>query len=161
MWMTNLADSPRVRWAHVEITSEQVKVAAGLGIPLAPDDTFLIASARIVDAVADAIGERPTNAPTEKQMIIANELGIDIGFDSRRVASVKIKQAIQERDYRENAIEQMSLRPGDLVEPNAEDCTYWFQRIVSSIRWDGLVFFKGTQGGSAHARTLKRIEITD
>ena len=164
-WRTDLVDSPKARWANVATTAEQVRIAECVGISLMPDDTFLTASARIVDTIADAIGDFPTDVPTAEQKSLAKEIRLDIGSESRRVARVKLKQVIQERRFRENmhALEQMALRPGDVVVHRldvgkASEEHRDVRKVVSSIRWDGLLFFKGGEGAQAHAKNLKKAE---
>ena len=60
-------------------------------------------------------------------------------------------------------IRRVDLSPGDTVTerlvitaPNGETTEYDNQSVVSSIRWDGLVYLEGTQRPS-YARFLKKV----
>ena len=91
LWRTDSVDFSKVLWAETRPTTAQTRAAERLGVPLEEDDTFLIASARIIDAVCDAIGDTPVHAPTDRQKVLATAQGVDIAADTRRVAWAKIK----------------------------------------------------------------------
>lgn len=162
--------SSKTLWITWQHTSEQAYVAARLGIDLASEDTFIVAQARILDAVAETIGETPRHDPTEKQRHLASELGIDISEDSRRVAWAKIRQTTQKRYYDANveAIQRMQLVPGDVVferkvirgptDHTSQEIIVESTDVVSSIRWDGLVYFKGGRGRASWAQLLTKVD---
>ena len=69
--------SPHRRASEVESTPLQMEIANKLGISIEADDTFDMVAAKIVEAVAKAIGEIPRPV-SEHQLGKAAELGIDI-----------------------------------------------------------------------------------
>ena len=165
--MTILRDFSNRLWSKTKPTAEQRRVAGQLGIELFGDDSFFVAAARILDAVADTIGDTPRNKPTEKQRQMASELGLDISTDSRRVTWAKIKEKWQLVNYKANmaALQTMRLAPGDtvikhiVIKPSSGiDMEFETEHIVSSIRWDGLVYFKGGKGNCAWAQTLTKLD---
>lgn len=90
-----------------------------------------------------------------------NQKAIDLSKSSFRVAVARIKDALTEKNLR--VIEELQLVPGDQV-----ILTRWFNLsgisakseqkfIVSSIRKDGLVYFKGGNGRCAWAGKLRKI----
>jgi len=98
--------------------------------------------------VGPAIGDVPPyDKPTDKQIAFAESLGIDVTAYSFRVAFAMIQDALLEREKR--AVEGMNLKPGDKVarerqfKHNGQIYTRREEYIVSSIRDDGFVYFKG------------------
>lgn len=165
LWATNYREFSRVIWADTKPTSEQFRIARRLGIKLQPDDSILIASSRIIDAVADSIGDTRRHDPTDKQVELAGKLEINIIGDSRRIAWAKIKQTIQRNNFNANmfAIQNLCLAPGDDVidrrvinNPMGDDIVVEHTRTVSSIRWDGMVYFKGGFGLCSWAQFLRK-----
>lgn len=132
------------------VTAEQLAVGQRLGLDLS-SDTWAVARARILDLVGAAIGdEERYDKPTENQTAWAESLGIDLAGHSYRVAFAMIQDALWERENR--LISEMNLRPGDKVaregqvEHEGEIYTVRRVYVISSIREDGLLYFKG--GGS-------------
>jgi hypothetical protein len=130
------------------VAPEQVDVGRRLGLDLS-QDTWAVARARILDVVGPAIGDHERyRKPTEKQIAWAKSLGIDLTEESYRVAYAMIHDALWERENR--LIEEMQLRPGDTVsrvrqlEWEGQIHEWTEERIISSIRDDGLLYFKGT-----------------
>ena len=155
----------RIVLAKTRPTSLQKCIAARLGILLVDDDTIPTAAARIEDAVADAVGDTRVLDPSDSQVKIARELGLDITGDSRRVAWAKIKQESQRQRYVANtmAVKRLSLKAGDsvvlrrtIIGLNGEELEAKSNEVVSSITWDGIVFFKGGGGRRSDARLLER-----
>jgi len=161
-----MKDKQNQLWSKTKPTKEQKRVAKLLGVELASDDSFLIAAARIEDAVADAVGDEPISKPSKNQERIASEIGLDISMDSHRVAWNKIKQKWQLDNYEANvpAARNMNLKPGDRVikhltiKAPSGDIKFEKEYIVSSIRWDGFVYFKGTGCNCAWAKTLTKLD---
>jgi hypothetical protein len=131
---------------------EQLQLAEALRISIA-DDTFDVAAARLLDAVARAIGYEASDASSERQRAFAESLGRDVSSDSKRVASAKIGEALLERNRA--AIVSLDLQPGDHVvrvqhfEYEGAVRTLEQEFIVSSLQPNGRVFFKGGNGQGA------------
>ena len=157
LWMTDMRDFSKTLWCKTKPTRAQTEVAKQLEIKLPTEDSFLVASARIIDAIAESIGDTPRHEPTKIQIELATQLGIDISDDSRRVAWAKIKQTKQQAHYEGSvaAIEHMQLGPGDVVtwrrviySPDGKGMEFECQGTISTIRWDGLVYFKDGRFGN-------------
>lgn len=139
-------------------TPFQVDIGHRLGLDLA-GETYAVAAAKILDVVGAAIGDtRRYEHPTEKQIAFGNTLGADVRNQTFRVASAMLEDALLERNKR--AIEQMDLKSGDLVVKRHRfehigKVHEWEQEfVVSSIRSDGLVYFKGSGCRCAWASTI-------
>lgn len=91
--------------------------------------------------------------PSEKQIALASKFGRDISVLSKRVGSAVIEDIMQKLN--EEAISQQSLSPGDSVY-NKHDATRRTY-VISSIKEDGTVYFRGGNGAKAWARSLVRI----
>lgn len=142
-------------------SQKQINIGSKLGLDVYCD-SWNVARAKLLDFIGDAIGDlvKYTN-PTKKQIEFGKEFGIDVSKNSFRVAVARIKDALTEKNLR--AIEELQLVPGDQV-----ILTRWFNLnsiseefkekfIISSIRKDGLVYFKGGNGRCAWAGKLRRI----
>jgi hypothetical protein len=146
-------NSPKILWIETKPAEIQIQVASKLGIHLGDNDSFLTASAKIEDAVAEAIGDTRILEPTDKQKEIATKIGVDISHDSRRVAWAKIRQKIQWLNYEANsaAIKSLGLRVGDtaierrtFTMPNGQTLESETQGVVTFIKWDGAVTLRDT-----------------
>lgn len=142
-------------------TEEQLRVGSALGLDLAGDSEST-AAARILDAVSVAIGERSGPQPaTQKQIDFAQSLGLDASEDALRVASARIDEESCRRNL--EALERLNLAPGDRVVKrtavviNGERHEYTQEYIVSSIRHNTRVFFKGGNGQGAWPTQLKKL----
>ncbi len=143
-------------------SQKQINIGSKLGLDVARD-SWNVARAKLLDFVGDAIGDsvRYTN-PTEKQIEFGKELGVDLSKNSFRVAFARIKDALTEKNLR--VIEELQLIPSDQViltrrfNFNAISKKFEQKFIVSSIRKDGLVYFKGGNGRCAWAGKLRKIE---
>ena len=143
-------------------TPEQVALGEQLGLDLSRD-TWAVARARILDVVGSAIGdEQRYSTPTERQTAWAESLGIDVGERSYRVAFAMIKDALWERENR--LIKDMNLQAGDRVTREREydhDGQIHKSRdefVISSIRDDGLMHFKGTGCKSGWPSGFTKVE---
>jgi hypothetical protein len=142
-------------------TAFQKQIAKALSIDIS-GDSEAVASARIRQYVAPAIGEKAYDEPaTEKQIGFAKTLGIDVKEDTKGIASARISKELHARDLK--ALEQLNLRPGDHVrqkhsgEINGEDYEFYTEHIVSSITEYGCVFFKGIGCKSAWPKQIEKI----
>ena len=94
-------------------TDIQLRVAAALSID-STGDSRGVAAARIYDSVAEAIGERHGPLPaTAKHVEFTQRLGLDARRDSVRVASAKIADELDRRNW--EALGTLALQPGDRV----------------------------------------------
>ena len=88
--------SPHRRASEVESTPVQMEIANKLGISIEAEDTFDMVAARIIEAIAEAIGELPRPV-SERQLEIATELGIDItDCATSWTAFVRINMALED-----------------------------------------------------------------
>jgi len=140
----------------------QTRIATMLSVDVS-GDTEAVAAARIMDEVAEAVGERGgPRLATAKQIAFAQALGLQVVGDSLRVTSAKIDAALRERNLK--AIERLGLRPGDHVlkrsafEHNGQRHEIVREYTVSSIRPNTRVFFKGGNGQGAWPTELERVD---
>ena len=137
----------------------QLRLAAKLGISV-EDDSYLIAAAKLLDAVAPAVGHDPTVPSTERQREFASSLRVDVAGDSKRVASAKISEALEIRN--QEAVIRLDLNPGDRVlhvthiDQGERRHTLKREFVVSSVGKNGRVYFKGGGGRSAWATELEK-----
>ena len=142
-------------------SDSQKELARALGIELS-DQTEAVAAAFLHDAVARAILDEPRQPSTSNQRVFAGSLNLDVGADSRRVASARIREARDSRNR--DALQALQLAPGDRVVRiqtfEIDRVTHFDERefIVSSIGPNHRVFFKGGQGQGAWPTQLRRAE---
>lgn len=140
-------------------SQDQLSLARLLGIEI-DDDTFDVAAARVMDAVAPAVGYEPSEGSSERQREFAKSLGLNVIADSKRVASAKIGEALFAMN--QHAIASLNLKPGDHVirvgyfEYEGERRSVEQEFVVSSIQSNGRVFFKGGNGQSAWPTQLRK-----
>jgi hypothetical protein len=124
-------------------TELQKHIAEALSIDIS-DDSEAVASARIRQYVAPAIGEKAYDEPaTEKQIDFAGKLGLDVKEDTKGIASAKISEELHTRNLA--ALQQLNLKPGDRV------------RQKHSGEINGRVFFKGIGCKSAWPTQIEKI----
>ena len=140
-------------------SQDQIALAGLLGLDIKAD-TFDVAAARLMDAVATAIGHEPPEQSSERQRAFAASLGHNVTADTKRVASAKIGEALFTKN--QDAIASLHLKPGDRVirvehfEYDGEMRTVEQKFVVSSIQPNGRVFFKGGNGQGAWPTQLKK-----
>ena len=141
-------------------SQNQIALAGLLNLNIAAD-TYDVAAARLLDAVAEAIGHEPPEQSSERQRAVATSLGHDVSVDSKRVASAKIGEALFAKN--QDAITSLGLKPGDRVirverfEYDGEMRTLEQEFVISSIQPTGRVFFQGGNGQGAWPTQLKKI----
>lgn len=141
-------------------SQDQIALAGSLGLCISTD-TFDVAAARLLDAVAPAIGHKPSEQSSERQRAFAASLGQNVATDTKRVASAKIGDALFAKN--QEAISFLCLKSGDSVvrmrrfEFDGEIQTLEQEFVVSSIQPNGRVFFKGGNGQGAWPTELKKI----
>jgi hypothetical protein len=154
-----LSVSPHPTRSNQSSSQEQKELAKLLGIDISAD-TFDVAAARLLDAVAIAIGHEPPKNASEGQIAFATSLGQDVSTNTKRVASAKICEALFLNN--QDAIAALNLKPGDRVikisrfELNGEIQTFESEFVISSIQPNGRVFFKGGNGQGAWPTQLKK-----
>jgi len=140
---------------------EQIEIGLKLGINLSTE-TWNVAAAKILDVVGPATDDVAKHSkPTPKQIALARTLGIDIANDTFRVGWAKISDTLLQRNL--EAIQELQLRLGDDVvftttrEIGGE--THVFERVyaVSSIKPNGMVYFKGGGGRCTSASRLRKV----
>lgn len=140
-------------------SQDQITLAGLLGLDI-KTDTFDVAAARLLDAVATAIGHEPPEQSSERQRAFAVSLGHNVTADTKRIASAKIGEALFAKN--QDAIASLHLKPGDCVvrvehfEFDREMRTVEQEFVVSSIQPNGRVFFKGGNGQGAWPTQLKK-----
>src|SRR5207248_1799353 len=118
-------------------SQEQLALAKLLGVNIQAE-SFDIAAARLLDAVAPAIGFEPAEASSARQKAFAHSLGCDVAADTKRVASAKIGEALFARN--QQAIASLDLKQGDQVvrvmhfEYDGEMRTLEQEFVISSIQ---------------------------
>lgn len=143
----------------VAVSEAQADLAKLVGVDVA-GDSFDVASARLLDAVAVALGYEPTEPSSDRQRSFAASLGCDVTNDSKRVASAKISDALFAKN--QEVIAALALKAGDRVvrvhqfEFEGELRTLEQEYVISSIQPNGRVFFKGGNGQGAWPTQLRR-----
>ena len=143
----------------VAVSEAQTELAKLVGVDVG-GDSFDVAAARLLDAVAPALGYEPAHPSSERQRSFATSLGCDVAGDSKRVASAKISDALFAKN--QEAIVALALKPGDRVvrvhqfEFDGELRTLEQEYVISSIQPNGRVFFKGGNGQGAWPTQLRR-----
>ncbi len=140
-------------------TPEQVQIAARLGVDVC-GEADSVASARIHDAVSGALLDNPPRPATMRQRMFAEKLGAALPEGaSVRVASAIIATEVERRLKR--AIDSMKLGTGVIVavdHPVTYDggnVTLTLIYAISSVRDDGMVFFRGGNGKCAWADKVR------
>jgi len=140
---------------------KQIELAQVLGTDIS-QDTQEVAAARLMDEVADAIGERPSEPSTNEQQRFALSLGVDVSKLSKRVASAAIQNEL-ERLNRER-LKELNIMAGDRVIRTDRfehgGVTHEIEKefVVSSISSSGRIYFKGGQGEGAWPTQVRKIQ---
>jgi hypothetical protein len=145
---------------HKAQSQDQRSLAALLRIEIG-GDSYDIAAAKLLDAVAAAIGFEPPEQASDRQKAFALSLDLDVAGDSKRVASARIAEALLAKNLA--AVAELDLKPGDRVvrtghlEFEGDLHTISEEFVVSSIHANGRVYFKGGNGQGAWPTQLQRI----
>ncbi len=139
---------------HIDlVNNQQIEFCRKLGIDVT-GDTVSLAAAKIYGIMRrDFFGEE-LGRPSEKQIALAKKFGFDISQCSQIEGNAIIDDLMSELNH--ESIEKQKLGPGVEVINKWDDLKRVY--TISSIREDGLVFFKGGNGKKAWARNLERIE---
>jgi hypothetical protein len=133
--------------------SDQVALGRRLGIDCS-GKTVTVAWAMIEDVIQrDFWGNAIMQYPTQKQIELASKFGYDISALSRRIGTAIIGDIMLQLNI--DAIAEQNLEPGVAV--TYKDDILAKQMVISSIKDDGRVYFKGGDGQSAWARNLCKL----
>lgn len=139
---------------HIKrVSDQQIAFCRKLGMDLT-GETESLAAAKIYDMIRAEFFNEDLGNPSEKQIELAKTFGFDITKCSRREGNAIIDDIMNELNY--ESIEEQQLAPGMEV-INRWDALKTVYTI-SSIREDGIVFFKGGNGKKAWARNLIKIQ---
>jgi hypothetical protein len=134
------------------VTKRQIEFGKLLGLDL-HGQSVGVAMARIEDEIKYHFwGISALGSPSEKQIELARKFGFDITKETKAVGFAVINDIMHHLNVQ--AIESEGLQPNVRVRKKWEP---YVEFVISSIREDGTVFFKGGNGQRAWARTLKRI----
>ena len=139
-----------------KVSEKQVAFGRKLGIDLS-NGTIRVAVAKIEDLVDQNYWERELRKPTEKQIELATKFGYDISRETHREGSAVIDNIMEQLNL--ESIDEQNLRPGDAVINKWDSLCHEY--VISTIRDDGLVFFKGGNGKRAWARNLIKVDRHD
>jgi hypothetical protein len=136
------------------ITEAQIQFGRRVGLDLA-GKSVSVARAMIEDAIhCQFYGRNDLGEPTPKQIELARKFGHDISTVSRRVGDATIDDIMTQLNR--EAIASQGLAPGVVV-TNKHDLL-GRKIVISSIKEDGTVYFRGGNGGKAWARSLIRAD---
>ncbi|MBA1447042.1 MAG: hypothetical protein FE835_19580 [Gammaproteobacteria bacterium] len=137
-----------------KVTKAQIKFCKNVGLDVS-SDTERVAIARLHETIQREFWENTDlGRPTENQVELASKFGIDISNMSRIVGNAIIDDIMSELN--KEAIIEQSLKPGSRVRKTYDENGKIY--IISSIKRDGTVYFKGGNGQKAWARNLVSTE---
>jgi hypothetical protein len=134
-----------------KVSISQIEFGEKLGLSL-KGHTVTVAAAMIQECISKEFWGREIVSPSEGQIDFANQLGVDISNKSKAVGSAIINDILEQLN--QDSIESQGLAPGVKVRNKRNNCEY----TISSIKQDGLVYFKGGQGAKTWAGNLEKIE---
>ena len=135
------------------VSEEQVVFGHKIGLDLS-NCTIKVAVAKIEDIIDRNFWGKELGKPTEKQIELAAKFGYDISGETHREGSVVIDDIMEQLNL--ELIDEQNLRPGDVVINKWDSLRHEY--VISSIREDGLVFFKGGSGKRSWARYLIKVD---
>ena len=134
------------------VSSSQVVFGARLGLDL-QGCTVTVAEARIEDAITiNFRGVTQIGKPTEKQIALAAKFDCDIADLNRREADAVLDDLMTNINL--ETVEAESLAPGAAVVSIYDFFEEPF--VISSIKPDGDIYFRGGQGKRTFARYVRR-----
>lgn len=141
-------------------TPEQLKLGGSLGLDLSAD-SYGVAAAKLRWLLRSAINVPcGADAATPSQVSLGDSLGVDVRGQPMIVAFAMIRDELLRRNLA--SLKRLRLKPGDQVVQHyartINGTAYEFDKayIVSSIRKDGFVYFKGMNCPCAWASQLTR-----
>ena len=139
----------------MDIEKEQKIIANKLRIKICKVDTKNTLAAKILDEVANSIKFKPQEPSTFKQIEFSKKLKIKDSFRSKRVLSAKISDKLD--DLNRKILKQLKLKPGDIVSVKSQFGNCEKEHIVSSIKENGKIYFKGMSGNQAWASNINKV----
>jgi hypothetical protein len=137
-------------------TGFQQEIADKLNVDIA-NCTYEMAAARLHDFLSSAIIDYPPSEPTERQFELADELGVDISQETRRTAKILIKEHLF--DINQRALNKLGIKKGDSISYCRENGEIVETRIISTIKPNGRIFYKGTDFRQDYASLLIKRKI--
>jgi len=136
------------------VNEAQVQFGRNLGLDLA-GKTVGVAQAMIEDAIdTQFYGRNDLSTPSSKQLELAFKFGHDISRSSRRVGNAVINDIMLRLNY--DAVLSQGLAAGIAVRNKHDQLKRTY--VISSIKEDGTVYFRGGNGRRAWARSLERVQ---
>jgi hypothetical protein len=136
------------------VTEAQIQFGRRIGLDLA-GKTVRVAQAMIEDAIhCQFYARNDLGEPTPKQIELARKFSHDTSTVSRRVGDAIIDDIMTQLNC--EAIANQRLAP-DVVVTNKHD-QLGRKFVISSITEDGTVYFRGSNGAKAWARSLIRAD---
>lgn len=136
------------------VTETQIQFGRRIDLDLT-GKTIGVARAIIEDAIyCQFYGRNELGAPTLKQIELARKFGHDLSTVSHRVGDAIIADIMTKLNI--EAITSQRLAP-DVIVTNMHD-QLGRKFVISSIKEDGTVFFRGGNGAKAWARSLIRAD---
>lgn len=139
--------------SHIQLTNDsQIAFGERLGLNL-KGKSVRVARAEIDDALAiEFDGIHDLGRSSLKQCVLAEKFGFDISNLSKSVGFAVIDDIMYHLNM--EAIDKHQLASGVSVQHIHQQGQ---QYIISSIKSDGTVYFKGGNGKRAWARNLERV----
>jgi len=139
----------------MEFVSEaQIEFGRRIGLDLR-GKSVAVARAMIEDQILSQFyGRNDLGNPTPRQIELARKFGHDISSVSRGVGDAVIDDIMTQLNH--EAIAEQRLAPGVVVINKHDRIGQRF--VISSIKEDGTVFFRGGNGAKAWARSLTRVD---
>lgn len=119
--------------------------------------SYEMAAARLRDLLSSAIIDYPPDEPTERQFELAGELGIDISEETRRTAKILIKEHLFQLN--QIALKKLGIKKGDSISYCRDNGEIIETRIISTIKPNGRIFYKGTDFRQDYASLLIKRKI--
>ena len=142
-------------------TQLQLKLAKLCGINLNGASRRLAAALLQLALAEDVLGISPSRATSDPQREMAKQLDIAQLSDFMEIAALQINAVLVKRN--EEALARYKFAPGMRVTfvggAHVHDLAYsaGTELVISRVRPDGSVFFKGTTGAGAYASQLEPV----
>lgn len=133
-------------------TDQQQRIGTQLGIAV-EGLSERAAAAALLDFAAGALAMPAAMEPTDSQVELARELGVDTG-GSRRTVGARIADRLE--DLRLEAAGRLALERAEIVEVTAGPLA-GRREVVSSVDRRGRVWFRGGHGSAAWATDVARV----
>ena len=135
-----------------QLSNAQIIFGKKLNLDFA-ECTTGVAIAKIWDLIDHEFWENDLGGPTSKQIDLAAQFGYNISNETKAVGSAIIDDIMMQLNL--ESIDNQHLQKGDIVINKWQTANLKY--IISSIKEDGTVFFKGGNGHKAWARNLIKI----